>query len=517
MIRQSRIISLLLTLGLSAPAACQTTGCVVARYDGATVTSDDLRHIARVSVYPQADPVAAYLSASSPGEREEAKSYVQKGVEEIVWGRRYSPLAKAGGTSVPQDMVGRIEALYQDCVGNSRDTQIREQASAEAARDLPATFARLGEQLAAPELREVAYIFREIATTASAEVKAEKLKRLEAVRSEILAGKLSFADAARLYSEAPSARIGGSLGVVSRDNKFNPRFKDFVFSVPAGQVSAVTMLHNGYYMVFVRSARPAFKPTLADVESSAALRQTLLSLAGQTSVSAALSAALQSFPDSQSDNQALGRAALKQGSSDPDCAAVRDLALQQLLASQYFLARRETEFKPSEQEIRDYYQSHLPEMFEEGIMLLTRYTIPVSGERDAVVKTRDEASSIAEQVRSAVLAGETTTALENRFTSDGLVISSSKGWIQGSGDGPTDADLNRLAAGQLSKVHIVQDGASFYRLDARREMPTAPLEKKRDNIEALLAREKFERAYAAERAAVMRQLGVEIVWDKMGK
>ncbi len=85
----------------------------------------------------------------------------------------------------------------------------------------------------------------------SAEEKARARERLEAIRQEIVSGRMEFAAAARAFSQdVGSARQGGYLGEFTR-GKMVPEFERMAFSVPVGEVSPVFETDFGFHILLV--------------------------------------------------------------------------------------------------------------------------------------------------------------------------------------------------------------------------------------------------------------------------
>ncbi len=85
----------------------------------------------------------------------------------------------------------------------------------------------------------------------SPEEKAQACERLEAIRQEILSGRMEFAAAARAFSQdLGSARQGGSLGEFTR-GRMVPEFERMAFSVPVGEVSPVFETPFGFHILLV--------------------------------------------------------------------------------------------------------------------------------------------------------------------------------------------------------------------------------------------------------------------------
>jgi peptidyl-prolyl cis-trans isomerase SurA len=129
----------------------------------------------------------------------------------------------------------------------------------------------------------------------SEEEKARVRERLEAIREEIVSGRMEFSAAARAFSQdLGSARQGGYLGEFTR-GMMVPEFERMVFSVPIGEVSPVFETPFGFHIVLVekRMGNKAearhilIQPSVteADVERTKAALETLRSQILRDSIS----------------------------------------------------------------------------------------------------------------------------------------------------------------------------------------------------------------------------------------
>lgn len=84
----------------------------------------------------------------------------------------------------------------------------------------------------------------------------ECVERAQGVRRQILQGRLSFADAARKYSVAPSRHRGGELGFVPRHGGLNEEFARQVFTLAKGDVSKPFLSPFGVHVVTVTAVEP---------------------------------------------------------------------------------------------------------------------------------------------------------------------------------------------------------------------------------------------------------------------
>lgn len=83
---------------------------------------------------------------------------------------------------------------------------------------------------------------------------AEAQKRLAALRERILSGAISFEDAARQYSNDPSAPQGGALGWVYPGDTV-PEFEAVMNSLSAGEISPPVQTPFGWHLITVADRR----------------------------------------------------------------------------------------------------------------------------------------------------------------------------------------------------------------------------------------------------------------------
>jgi parvulin-like peptidyl-prolyl isomerase len=102
------------------------------------------------------------------------------------------------------------------------------------------------------------------------QVKAAEQKLAE-LRAEIVAGKITFADAARKDSEAHSAADGGDVGWFAFRGKMPPEVCRVVFQLKPGEVSAPFRTGFGAHLYTVTQVRPG-SLNLEDARSSVIAR-----------------------------------------------------------------------------------------------------------------------------------------------------------------------------------------------------------------------------------------------------
>lgn len=90
--------------------------------------------------------------------------------------------------------------------------------------------------------------------TANEITKAATIKELEAIRAQIVAGEISFAEAARANSMDGSRNGGGDLGWAKR-GKFVPEFEAAAYNMEPGEVSELVETEFGYHLLQLQERR----------------------------------------------------------------------------------------------------------------------------------------------------------------------------------------------------------------------------------------------------------------------
>ena len=99
----------------------------------------------------------------------------------------------------------------------------------------------------------------------SDEEKAEKKTQLEKIKADIAAGTITFADAAKKYSEDPgSAANGGEYKDIPK-GRMVPEFEDAAFSLDLGTVSDVVETQFGYHLIKTTDHQPEGVRPLSEV------------------------------------------------------------------------------------------------------------------------------------------------------------------------------------------------------------------------------------------------------------
>ena len=117
------------------------------------------------------------------------------------------------------------------------------------------------DKFSAPELRQARHILLRSDAKDSAELKAAKRKKLEAILAQVKAGN-DFGQLARENSEDASGKNGGDLGFFSKE-QIVPPFAEAAFSLKEGEVSGIVETQFGLHLIKLEKIRPANVTTLA--------------------------------------------------------------------------------------------------------------------------------------------------------------------------------------------------------------------------------------------------------------
>ncbi len=489
----------------AAPPAPSTE--VVATYSSGTVTVADTVAILQGEGESR-DPYTDILTTSDEAQREEAAFWLDRAIRDVVWARHWSAIARDAGTTVPADASQMADKLRGEL---ALSTWIRNQPAPPAPGIEMETqqAAKIASEMSHPANRNVSYIFRQIDPNSSEQVAREAFDQLSELRTKIVAGQIPFTEAARRTSDAPSAARGGSIGPVTRDSGFNAPFMDLIFSTAAGEVSPVTKLRNGFYLVKIDSDTPEVKLSAEDVLSSPSLKARV-NEAAKATIQMQMLAELQKRHKADSP-EAAALADLK--TSATVMAGIdqgAELVLQRGRAMAFHHARREDSLtSATEKEIEDYYEQMKAGYVEEGLFKLTRFVVPV---RNGSVSNQLEAQKIANQALELLKNGATPEQVREKLPSQAFVWEPNDKWLQSSTVGPADMELLKIKIGDYSTVHETKEGAVFFHLNDRRTPPTIPLEKVRNDITRKLTSAKRRQKMFDDHDTLLKALDLKMVW-----
>lgn len=156
-------------------------------------------------------------------------------------------------------------ALHRQCKVNTVLELVASRAPEVSAADIGIYYHLHAEQFNLPERREACHIFISINPDYP-----ENTLEMALIRAEELAEKLrkkphKFADLALKHSECPTALQGGVLGVAPRGTLY-PELDAVLFSLKAGEVSAVVKSEIGFHVLLCKSIQKAETLSLAKAE-----------------------------------------------------------------------------------------------------------------------------------------------------------------------------------------------------------------------------------------------------------
>ena len=90
---------------------------------------------------------------------------------------------------------------------------------------------------------------------------------LRELKKKILDGKITFEQAAEKYSQCPTAKLGGKIGLVSKDDKtISPIFAKAAFDLQVSNISDVVESEFGDHLIFVTQKNAVHTATFDEVE-----------------------------------------------------------------------------------------------------------------------------------------------------------------------------------------------------------------------------------------------------------
>jgi parvulin-like peptidyl-prolyl isomerase len=100
-------------------------------------------------------------------------------------------------------------------------------------------------------LVRASHILLSVKATASQADKQMAYNRIVAIRQEIMSGKIQFADAAAKYSDCPSKKNGGDIGLFPYKFAVLEPFARAAFSMKIGDTSDIVVTDFGYHIIKV--------------------------------------------------------------------------------------------------------------------------------------------------------------------------------------------------------------------------------------------------------------------------
>lgn len=102
---------------------------------------------------------------------------------------------------------------------------------------------------------------------------ASAMSRAKQLREEIVAKKITFAEAAQKYSDGPSGKAGGDLGFIPRRDRMAESFSQAAFALEKGAISEPVVSPFGVHLIQCTEIKPGtktWKEVRGDLETFAA-------------------------------------------------------------------------------------------------------------------------------------------------------------------------------------------------------------------------------------------------------
>ncbi len=122
-----------------------------------------------------------------------------------------------------------------------------------------------------PEQVKASHILIQVDPQATAEQKQQARNKIEEIQTKLNQGE-DFAEVAKQFSECPSGKNGGDLGIFERNKMVKP-FSDAAFSLKPGEVSGIVETSFGYHIIKVFEKIPETKLLYQDIKER--LNQTM--------------------------------------------------------------------------------------------------------------------------------------------------------------------------------------------------------------------------------------------------
>ena len=132
------------------------------------------------------------------------------------------------------------------------------------------------------------HIVVRVGTKATAEERQQAKAKLLELRGDIAAKKTTFAEAAKLHSQCPSAPKGGDIGFINRKWQVEEVYAKTAFGLEVGQVSEVVETEFGCHLITVSERKPGKAVKYAEIAKEVRdcyeteVRQQLLARLRQT-------------------------------------------------------------------------------------------------------------------------------------------------------------------------------------------------------------------------------------------
>lgn len=238
---KTRFVGILITVAavVMGMASFADAAKVVARVDGDPITDEELKYVAVVALGVE--------------EKEVTQDDMKKALRQAVVNHKvWLEVSKNDG-----GMLQEVERAADMMVArNYFLAWMADYGQVEAMKTVTPT--KIAESLPLPE--PLAFLFA---------IVMESREKLEEVREEILADKITFEEAAKKYSKGISAKNGGMVGGIKPgDDRFSENARKEIFSAPIGTVTGVYDELLGYTIYLVKDRKTPEELRLANAHES---------------------------------------------------------------------------------------------------------------------------------------------------------------------------------------------------------------------------------------------------------
>ena len=251
-------LAIALALSLSGSAYAQTSE-ILAKVGDEVVTQADVDEVI-ATVQPSQ---RAYLS--TPEGKRELVEHISESKLFYLWGRDN----KITETEKYKETISQLEKRIVAAMAMEKIiSNVKVEDS-----EVQAFYDEHKAAFVVPESVKASHILIQVSQDAGNSLWNKAQKDLVALRKDILAGKISFEDAAKDKSDCPSKADGGNLGFFVK-GQMVPEFDEVAFSTKVGEISAPVKTQFGYHIVKVTDKKDQSTRSLDEVKED--LRQQLL-------------------------------------------------------------------------------------------------------------------------------------------------------------------------------------------------------------------------------------------------
>lgn len=452
----------------------------VAEWRGGVLTAEDIALYSQAVRYPYADPVDTMLSSTIEAERKDAATFVEQIARERAWEAAMAAQARELCPDLETTVSKLSQPMLWPCVVEHWQRQVAARFTTPPLEQIVAAGFRHRKAFERDEMRDVRYIFRSTTGTKTQAEREAVKKDMDEVYRLLEEKRIRFDDAARFYSQAPSSSNGGRVGVISRNVPYNRRFVDFAFSLPQDVISSPTLLHNGYYIVWVPHVYPEERLTTDAIERDPGLQERIIALMRGEFVSEEAARVVEKrFGKTTVTQELVALAVLEDMSTPTECEKKERFFRERVLARTCFLDTNLERFRPTEEDARAYYTTYSKAMRKGGYLKFTRFFVPYGTAR---YPTRRAALDALNKLRDFVIKHPTADmgGILAEARSLDAEVTQQTDWVMSSDEPKADDELVKITTGSLTNNIPTKEGVAFYRLDGRRERPQMEFDEVRE-------------------------------------